>query len=80
MQQFPSPRGPAYLLRVEDVVTLRADIAVVCTICRHEAPIDMLKLAAQHGRHAFLGNIEDQMKCGKCDLRGMASLKIVWKE
>jgi len=79
MQQLPSPRGPAYQLRVEDVVTLKADVTVVCIICSHEAPIDMLKLAAQHGRNEFLGNIEDKMKCGKCGLKGMASLKIVWK-
>jgi hypothetical protein len=79
MEQLPGPRGPAYQIRVEDVVTLKAEVSAKCG-CGHEGPVDMFKVAGKYGRHARLADIEERVKCSKCRAKGMTSIKIVWKD
>ena len=43
MQQLLSPRGPAYKIRVEDVVTIKAEVSAKCH-CGHEGPVDMFRV------------------------------------
>lgn len=77
VEQIGKARGPAYNLRLEDVVN--AELSAACLLCKHESRLDVPSLIVRWSQHERLVTIEDRLRCRECGAgRWACKLRVVW--